>query len=119
MKRLSIFAPVLLFAALGASAPRETSPAAPAAGPDAGAASAKSCTKVRAYARPTAYGFTHVVELKNECTRTVACDVSSDVNPQVSRAVVEVGKTEEIVTFLESPASSFNARVSCTFASAR
>jgi hypothetical protein len=121
VKRLAILAPFLLTAAVASAAPGGTVSAAAHAGADAGAgaASARSCTKVRAYARPTAYGFTHVVELKNECKRTVSCDVSSDVNPQASRAVVEAGKTEEVVTFLESPASSFNARVTCSFASAK
>lgn len=118
---LAVLAATLTVGGLVVAAPRGGGAPAGGAAADAGSArgGANACTKVRAYARPTAYGFTHVVELTNQCKKTVACDVSSDVNPTPSKAVIEVGKREEVVTFLESPASAFTARVECDYADAK
>lgn len=80
--------------------------AAPA---DAGAA----CVKWRGEARFNGSGYRHVVVLESACTKTASCDVSTDVNPTVQTVRVAPGKTEEVVTFFDSPASAFTAKVSC------
>lgn len=110
----ALLAPALVFAFLrvAAGAPeREARLSKPVElADDAGAA---PCVKYWGEARPTGYGYRHVVVLKSGCKKAQTCDVSTDVNPEVQTVPVAPGETKEVVTFLESPASGFTPRVSC------
>ncbi len=77
------------------------------------AADAGPCITWTQEARPTGFGFRHVVILKSACKKTMSCDVSTDVNPEVQTVGVSPGETREVVTFLEAPGSGFTAKVSC------
>ena len=77
---------------------------------DAGSAPCWSHTQE---SRPTGYGYRHVVIVRNSCKKTMSCDVSSDVNPEVQTVNVPAGETREVVTFLEAPGYAFVAKVSC------
>lgn len=81
------------------------------AGPmqDAGA----PCVTWYGQARPTGYGYRHVVVLQSKCTVKKTCDVSTDVNPEVQTVTVAPNETKEVVTFLEAVGSTFTPRVSC------
>ncbi|MBI2391362.1 MAG: hypothetical protein HYV09_17360 [Deltaproteobacteria bacterium] len=111
MRRMTfaLVAPALVFALLpvSAGAHPEVQPE-PAA--DAGPA---PCVRFWGEARPTGYGYRHVVVLESKCKTKQTCDVSTDVNPEVQKVPVDPGQTKEVVTFLESPASAFTPRVVC------
>lgn len=77
---------------------------------DAGAA---PCVKYWGEARPTGYGYRHVVVLHSDCKKPQTCDVSTDVNPEIQKVPVSPGETKDVVTFLESPVSAFTPRVIC------
>lgn len=78
-----------------------------------GDAGAGPCWSFTRESRPTGYGYRHIVSIKNGCKKTVACDVSTDVNPEVMNVSVAAGETREVVTFLEAPRAFFTAKVSC------
>lgn len=109
MRRIlsALVAPALVFALLRVSA-GAVPPVEPAA--DAGPA---PCVRFWGEARPTGYGYRHVVVLESRCKTKQTCDVSTDVNPEVQKVPVDPGQTKEVVTFLESPASAFTPRVVC------
>jgi len=71
------------------------------------------CWSYSQEARPTGYGYRHVVIVRNGCKKTMSCDVSTDVNPDVTNVSVPAGETREVVTFLEAPGAGFTAKVSC------
>jgi len=83
--------------------------------PDAGEAPAPypECVHVRTEARYVAYGYDHIVEIQNECEKTMACTVMTDVNPEVVSVDVAAGQTRSITTFRGSPAREFKATVLC------
>jgi hypothetical protein len=81
---------------------------------DAGASSLPACVQVTAQARYIPYGYNHVVLIKNGCTKTATCHVSTDVNPQVTSVEVAPNVTSETLTFTGSPAQTFTPHVSCT-----
>lgn len=90
-----------------------------AAPTDGGAADAAAdapvpaCVKVSTNARNTGLGFNHIVTLANGCEKKAVCTVATDVNPTPQTAEVAPGATTEVLTFLESPASTFVAKVAC------
>lgn len=90
-------------------------PAAPAA-PAGTVPSADSCTEVQGTARYEAYGYTHVVALKNNCEKPVTCALWTDVDPE-PRTTVQVAPREsiEIVTRKGSPAREVTGLKSCTY----
>jgi hypothetical protein len=85
----------------------------PSRGADVLADAGVACVTWWGEARPTGYGFRHVVVLKSACTKPATCDVSTDVNPEIQKVTVAPGETREVVTFLEAPGSGFTPRVSC------
>jgi len=101
----ALAAPALVLGFLGLSAAAPVELAA-----DAGAA---PCVKYWGEARPTGFGYRHVVVLKSECKKPQTCDVSTDVNPDIQQVPIAPSETKEVVTFLESPASAFTPRVVC------
>jgi hypothetical protein len=90
-----------------------------AAPTDGGAADAAAdapvpaCVKVSTNARNTGLGFNHIVTLANGCEKKAVCTVATDVNPTRQTAEIPPGATTEVMTFLESPASTFVAKVAC------
>jgi hypothetical protein len=75
-----------------------------------------TCAKVTAHARPEAYGYTHVVELRNDCARPVTCEVWTDVDPEPKSTLTAMpGETDSVVTRRGSPASEVNAQSRCRY----
>ena len=88
-------------------------PVRPTVDPAEEASGALACVKVRGEARPTGYGYRHVVVLTNGCQVAATCDVASNVNPQSVQVTLAPSERSEVVTFLESPVSAFEPQVSC------
>jgi hypothetical protein len=81
---------------------------------DAGTSSAlPACMQVTTDSRWVPYGYNHVVILKNGCSRAATCSVATDVNPERQKVDVAANTSVEVTTFMGSPSSTFNARVSC------
>ena len=74
------------------------------------------CVDVTQQARWGAGAYNHIVRIHNGCDRTARCRVATDVNPRETAIEVAVGATEELVTFLGSPARAFTPRVTCELA---
>ncbi len=72
-----------------------------------------NCVEVTHQARWGAGAYNHVVRIQNRCDRRARCRVATDVNPQETAIEVAAGATEELITFLGSPARAFTPRVSC------
>lgn len=74
------------------------------------------CAIVTASARAEAYGYKHLVTLRNGCDRPVECQVWTDVDPE-PRATLRAapGETSELVTRIGSPASAVSAGKECRF----
>lgn len=73
------------------------------------------CVTVRTEARYRAYGYDHLVHLKNACEKGVVCTVSTNVNPKEQQVSLDAGASTTVVTFVGSPARTFQAKVSCRF----
>jgi len=73
------------------------------------------CVTVRTETRYRAYGYDHLVHLKNGCEKGVVCTVSTNVNPKEQQVSLDAGATATVVTFVGSPARTFQANVSCRF----
>jgi hypothetical protein len=101
MKRIAAWSSVTLSVAVASAA----DPPADKPVPD--------CVHVEAYARYGAYGYDHIVTIDNTCTRSAACQVSTDVNPEVFAVTVRSQQKQSIVTFRGSPAYEFSANVRC------
>ena len=76
---------------------------------------ATTCVEVRTSAPYRGYGYDHIVELRNGCTRTVTCHVKTDVNPEPVDQEIPAGETREVVTFVGSPSAVFVPKVDCSF----
>lgn len=86
------------------------------AGADAGAATMPACIAVATEARYVPYGYNHVVQLRNGCSKPATCTVSTNVNPQAQTVEVPASRAVEVTTFIGSPARTFVPHVSCTLA---
>jgi len=96
---------LLSVSTLGVSAP--ASPPPPRSSP--------ACVTVRSEVRYRAYGYDHLVHLKNGCPKAAKCTVTTNVNPTPIRVIVPPGKTTTVLTFKGSPARRFTPKVSCSF----
>jgi hypothetical protein len=103
---------VVLLVALGVLAP------ASLAGADGPAQPAqKDCILSWPEARMQAYGYNHIVHVKDVCDAPADCVITTDVNPEPTKLAV-AGKSEtEVNTYLGSPARVFTPKVVCTFRS--
>jgi len=72
-----------------------------------------SCVEYNAEARYSGVGYDHLVHISNHCERMVACEVSTNVNPEKMRVSVASKATETVLTWRGSPAREFTAAVSC------
>jgi len=86
----------------------------PAAATDAGAGTgAAGCIQSWPEARMQAYGYNHIVHIRDICAAAADCVVTTDVNPEPASVAV-AGKSEtEINTYLGSPARVFTPKVTC------
>jgi hypothetical protein len=112
MRRTSLSVLTLLLLASGARAADK----APKPPPYAVAPSADTCAEVRGSARAEAYGYTHVVSLRNGCDRPVRCELWSDVDPEPRvRVEVAAGAATEVITRRGSPAREVVGHKKCSF----
>src|SRR5262245_60458949 len=51
-----------------------------------------ACMKVEAYARYGAGAYDHIVNLDSSCEKLARCEVSTDVNPEVTEVEVPAGE---------------------------
>jgi hypothetical protein len=80
----------------------------------AGPATQKDCIQSWPEARMQAYGYNHIVHVKDVCDAPADCVITTDVNPEPTKLSV-AGKSEaEINTYLGSPARVFTPKVVCT-----
>jgi hypothetical protein len=78
--------------------------------------SADACAVASPVARYLGMGYSHVVSLKNGCSRTVTCEVWTDVDPQPRYTLsAQPGETVEVVTRRGSPAREFKVDKSCKY----
>lgn len=73
------------------------------------------CVRSWGEARYRGFGYHHVVHLANECDRTVACAVSTDVSPSPTNVSLKPDAHVQVVTRKSSPSRKFTPRVSCHF----
>jgi hypothetical protein len=59
------------------------------------------------------YGYDHWVHLVSRCNHRVRCSLRTDVNPGPIVVDLEPKEERSVLTFLGSPASVFEAQVSC------
>jgi len=80
----------------------------------AGGPSASDCILSWPEARMQAYGYVHVVHVKDVCDVGADCVVTTDVNPQPTKVSVGPRSETEVNTWLGSPARVFVPKVACT-----
>ena len=80
-------------------------------------ASVPACISWNKEARYRPYGYDHIVHIRNDCSQSARCVVTTDVNPSPIAVVVAAGTEVEVVTFVGSPASAFEANVECKLVS--
>lgn len=75
-----------------------------------------NCTQVSASVISEAYGYKHVVSLRNGCDRAVECQVWTDVDPTPRNVLrAQKGETVEVITRIGSPARDFKALKECKY----
>jgi hypothetical protein len=65
-------------------------------------------------ARMQAYGYNHIVHVKDVCDLGADCVVTTDVNPEPTKVSVGPKSETEVNTWLGSPARVFTPKVVCT-----
>jgi len=90
---------------------------ASASTPSVAEESVPSCISWSASTRYRGIGYDHLVTLTSRCEPVVDCEIWTNVNPDKQRAEVPPGETVEVVTFVASPASEFQAHVACVLRS--
>lgn len=76
----------------------------------------EQCAIVSASVRNEAYGYTHVVTLRNRCEKAVSCEVWTDVDPSPRQTLrAGPGGSEEVITRRGSPAREVSAESSCRY----
>jgi hypothetical protein len=81
---------------------------------DAADAGASGCVQSWPEARMQAYGYNHIVHLRNACAVAADCVVTTDVNPEPTRVALDPKSETEVNTYLGSPARVFTPKVACT-----
>jgi len=72
-----------------------------------------TCIEHSGEARYGAYGYDHLVHLRNGCDVSASCRVSTDVTPEEQQVEVASGARVTVVTRRGSPARAFTPRVAC------
>jgi hypothetical protein len=75
---------------------------------------ADKCIRYWDEVRYGALAFNHIVHVANSCPAVADCVVSTDVNPEPQDVEVGGHSEVEVVTFIGSPARTFQSRVKCT-----
>jgi hypothetical protein len=73
------------------------------------------CTQVTGSVISEAYGYKHVVSVRNGCDKPVECQVWTDVDPTRNVVQANPGETVQVITRIGSPASEFKALKECRF----
>lgn len=71
------------------------------------------CVTVQAQPRMQAFGWDHIVVVRNGCAAAITCSITTDVNPSPTPVSVPAGQSRETLTWRGSPASVFRAHVDC------
>ena len=71
------------------------------------------CVKWESEARFVGMGYNHLVHLESRCKVKMTCDVSTDVNPEVTTVELAPKAKKTVTTFVGSPAREFSAKISC------
>ncbi|MFT3926239.1 MAG: hypothetical protein QM778_27080 [Myxococcales bacterium] len=80
------------------------------------AAGIEHCAVATGSVRMEAYGYMHVVTLRNGCDRPVTCEVWTDVDPAPRYTLhAAPGAVEEVITRRGSPAREVSAEASCHY----
>jgi hypothetical protein len=74
----------------------------------------KDCIQSWPEPRMQAYGYNHIVHLRDVCDVPADCVVTTDVNPEPTKVSVAAKSETEVNTFLGSPARVFTPKVVCT-----
>jgi hypothetical protein len=87
-----------------------TTAAAPAA------SESVDCVTVRGFARYAGLGYQHLATTRNECARTVRCELWTDVDPQPHQLVELAPRTAADTVFrIGSPAYEFHVAHRCEY----
>ena len=73
-----------------------------------------SCVEVSKEAPYQAYGYTHIVVVRNGCDGRITCRVATNVDPDPQNVRVEPGTTSRTATRRGSPSREFDVRVTCS-----
>lgn len=76
-----------------------------------------SCVKHQGHARYQGFAWDHIVSIRNECEKAVACTVTTSANPEATNADVPARQEQHVVTFLGSPSRDFTYDLTCRLAS--
>ena len=76
--------------------------------------SVPSCIAWSTAVRYRGIGYDHLVNIRSTCDKPADCEVWTNVNPDKQSVEVPQGHNVEVVTFLASPASVFEAHVACS-----
>jgi len=74
---------------------------------------AVACVRWTKEARLVGVAFNHLVHLHNQCKHAVRCEVTTNTNPQPSRAELLPDAKKTVLTFRGSPARDFKVKVIC------
>jgi hypothetical protein len=80
----------------------------------AGPPTAKDCIESWPEARMQAYGYNHIVHVRDLCDVGADCVITTDVNPEPTKLSVAAKSEAEVNTWLGSPARVFTPKVACT-----
>jgi hypothetical protein len=83
---------------------------------DAASGEATGCAEIGGASFWASTGWSHVVYLTNRCSRTITCEVSTNVDPEVHRTDVATNITVQVVTTTGSPERVFVPKVMCDYA---
>jgi hypothetical protein len=74
----------------------------------------RDCIQSWPEARMQAYGYNHIVHVRDVCDVPADCVITTDVNPEPTKVSVAAKSETEVNTFLGSPARVFTPKVACT-----
>lgn len=75
------------------------------------------CVSVRANPVFNGSGYNHLVTVANACPATVACQITTNINPRATNVTVASGASETVNTYLNAAGYGFVATVHCQSAS--
>jgi serine acetyltransferase len=61
-----------------------------------------------------AYGYNHIVHIRDACSVGAVCVVTTDVNPEPTSVAVAAKSETEVNTYLGSPSRVFTPKITCT-----